>query len=61
MPDTTRAREAREKGVREDVGVRGRERERLERWTGAGLGDLDNRGFSMVIGTDARRLLWRRK
>jgi hypothetical protein len=52
MPDTTRAREARENGAREVVGVLGRERERLGTWTGVGLGDLDNRGFSMLMGVE---------
>jgi hypothetical protein len=49
MPETTRAREVRENEAREVVGVLGRERERVERGTGIGLGDLDSRGFSMLI------------
>jgi hypothetical protein len=61
MADTTRAREARENGAREVVGVLGREKEWLGIWTGVGLEDLDNRGFSMLIGAQVQWLLWRRK
>lgn len=61
MADTTRAREASENGVREELGVLGREWERLEWRVDFRLGDLDDRGFSILIGAEVQWRFWRKK